>query len=80
MNIEVENNQFTIRADQSALIDFISCGEAVFHKENALTVTYAIQDDEVYVRGRVTCKDPEWRHIEEKIGRRQPASTIVTNR
>ncbi len=76
MHIEVENNQFTITADQPALIEFISKGEVVHHKGNTLTATYTIQGDEVYVRGRVTREDSKWRYIGGGgIGHRRSAWT-----
>ena len=75
IRIELDGNRFTIHADKPSLIEFISDGEVVHHTGNALKATYNIQGDEVYVRGRVTREDPEWRSVEEGIGRRRSAWT-----
>jgi hypothetical protein len=75
MKIKVDGNKFTIRADQPALIEFISKGEVVYKQTNALTSTYLIQGNEGYIRGRVTREDPKWRNVEGEIGKNRSAWT-----
>ncbi len=75
MTIKVNGDKFTVQTDQPALIEFISQGKVVQSEAGVLTATYHIKGNEIYVRGRVTRTDENWREIDGGIGRKRSAWT-----
>ena len=75
--IELKNRDFTVATDKPAKIEFIGKGGKILKKlENAVSGTYRIVGDEIYVRARITRICPEMRNIQGGgIGRRRSAWT-----
>jgi len=75
MEISLRKKKFTLKTDMPSLIEFIADGEVVHREENATSSTYRIRGNEVYVRGRITREDENWREVEGGIGRKRSAWT-----
>lgn len=75
--IELKDRDFTVATDKPAKIEFIGKGGKILKKlENAVSGTYRIVGDEIYVRARITRICPEMRNIHGGgIGRRRSAWT-----
>ena len=75
--IELKDRDFTVATDKPAKIEFIGKGGKILKKlENAVSGTYRIIGDEIYVRARITRICPEMRNIHGGgIGRRRSAWT-----
>ena len=75
--IKLKDRDFTVSTDKPAKIEFIGKGGKVLKSlDNAVSGTYRIIGDEIYVRARITRECPEMKNVRGGgIGRRRSAWT-----